>query len=100
MIAAESRMLAAEGEVTALQSMMAGLAAPSDNLLPDDNTNACSDPGATSSSPKILTDAGSVNIIACGGNITFKTSTCSFNPCAVQQKLNEIDEKLSGLGPQ
>jgi hypothetical protein len=100
MIAAESRMLAAEDEVTALQSMMAGLAAPSDSLLPDDNTNACSVAGATSSSPKILTDAGSVNITACGGDITFKTSTCSFNPCAVQQKLNEIDGKLSGLGPQ
>ena len=100
MVGAESRMLAAEGEVTALRSMMAGLAEPSDSLFPVDNTATCSYPGATSSSPKILTDDGSVNIIACGGNITFETSTCSFNPCAVQHKLNEIDEKLSELGLQ
>lgn len=103
MVSAESRMVVAEAEVSELRAMLTGLAAPSDEDTSDhDHTEHEPCAGVQTDeagNPKILTEDGSVEVIACGGDINFHSQTCDFNPCEVQHKLNEIDAKLTALGP-
>ena len=96
-------MIASEADASQLRAMLAGLAAPSGLDQPELDDHSAHEPCAavdtdTDTNPKITTDDGSVEITACGGDINFHSQFCDFNPCAVQQKLNEIDAKLTALG--
>ena len=47
--------------------------------------------------PTISADGADVEVNACGGKVTIRSSSCSVDPCATQAQLNQIQERLDNL---